>query len=121
MVDLGTGPDPLAVVATEPPSAGTAGGVSWCLYMIRCGDGTVYTGVATDVVRRFADHAAQGRRCARYLRGRLPLHLAFVVSVGSHGDALRAEAVAKRLPRRAKEELIAGQRSLATLGATRPR
>jgi putative endonuclease len=101
-----------ATTTPAPLTAQTPDVAGWYLYMVRCGDGTVYTGVATDVARRFADHTAQGRRCARYLRGRLPLHLAFVVSVGSRGDALRAEAAAKRLSRRAKEDLIAGRRAL---------
>jgi putative endonuclease len=85
----------------------------WYLYLIRCGDDTLYAGIALDVVRRFGDHAAQGRRCARYLRGREPLRLVFAVEVGTRSEAARAEARVKRLSRIDKERLIRGELGLS--------
>jgi len=43
---------------------------NWYVYMIRCGSGAIYTGITTNVDRRFAEHQTSGPRAARYLRGR---------------------------------------------------
>ncbi len=88
----------------------------WYLYMVRCSDSSLYTGIATDVVRRFAEHAAQGKQAAKYLRGKGPLILVFAVEVGSRTEASRLEAKVKRLAKIDKEELIKGVESLASLG-----
>ncbi len=78
----------------------------WYVYMLRCGDGSLYTGIATDVARRVEEHQRGGARGARYLRGRGPLTLALQWPVGDRGLALRVEARIKRLPRALKEELV---------------
>jgi putative endonuclease len=78
----------------------------WHLYMIRTRDGALYTGIATDVARRFAEHQAQGERCARYLRGRAPLRLVFESSIGDRTLAHRVEYRMKRLPKREKEAIV---------------
>ena len=80
---------------------------TWFLYLVRCRDNTLYTGIATDVERRLAAH--RGGRGARYLRGRGPLTLARKIRVGSRVDALRVERRVKRLGRADKERLIAGK------------
>lgn len=85
----------------------------WYLYLVRCGDGTLYTGVSNDVPRRLAAH--RSGRGARYLRGRGPLRLARRVRVGGRGDALRVERKVKRLPRARKEMLIQGRIRLKDL------
>ena len=77
---------------------------TWYLYLVRCGDGTLYTGISNDVARRLAAH--RGGRGARYLRGRGPLALARKVRVGRLGDALKLERKVKRMPRSRKEKLI---------------
>lgn len=76
----------------------------WYLYILRCGDGSLYTGITTDVCRRLAAHR-QGKG-AKYTRGRGPLELAYQESCGSHSDALRRELAVKALPRAEKERLI---------------
>jgi putative endonuclease len=76
----------------------------WHLYMIRCGDGSLYTGIATDVKRRFAAHASGTG--ARYLRGRGPLEVVLSLPVGGRSEALRLEQRVKRLPKRQKELLV---------------
>ena len=87
----------------------------WHLYIVRCRDASLYTGIATDVVRRFAEHAAQGKKCARYLRGKAPLELVFTVEVGSHAEAARLEVLVKRISKADKERLVKGQKALAVL------
>ena len=73
------------------------------IYILRCGDGSLYTGIAKDVEARLAKHAAG--RGARYTRGRGPLALVHVEPARSHGAALRREAAIRRLRRSAKEGL----------------
>jgi putative endonuclease len=85
-------------------SAGTVEGMSeWSVYMVRAGDGSLYTGVATDVDRRFGEHSQGGPRAARYLRGRGPLELLYQARLGGQGLALRVEGRLKRLDKAAKE------------------
>lgn len=85
----------------------------WHLYLIRCRDGSLYTGITTDVDRRLTDH--RRNRGARRLRGRGPLQLVFSRAVGDHGTALRLEHRVKRLSREAKERLIRGESDLQSL------
>jgi putative endonuclease len=76
----------------------------WYVYIVRCRDGSLYTGIATDVERRIADH--QANKGSKYLRGRGPLKLVFKKQIGEKGRALRVERQVKRLPRYKKEALI---------------
>jgi uncharacterized protein (TIGR02453 family) len=76
----------------------------WTVYILRCGDGTLYTGATNDLGRRLATHA-RGRGGA-YTRGRGPFELVYHEAVGEHGAALRCERALKRLPRHEKERLI---------------
>ena len=80
----------------------------WFVYVLRCGDGSLYTGITTDVPRRLAEHASGGPRAAKYLRGRGPLSLAFSVRVEGKSAALALERWVKALPRRRKDEFVAG-------------
>ena len=82
----------------------------WHLYIIRCGDGSLYTGIATDVSRRFAEH--ESGLGARYVRGRGPLELVLSRPVGGRSEALRLEQRVKRLPKRLKELIVAGRLTL---------
>ncbi|WP_136252970.1 GIY-YIG nuclease family protein [Onishia niordana] len=68
----------------------------WHLYMLKTAAGHLYTGITTDVVRRFAEHS-EGVRGAKALRGKGPLTLLHHEAVGARGDALRLEAQVKRL------------------------
>lgn len=78
----------------------------WSVYVVRCRDGALYTGIATDVRRRIAEHAQNRGKAAKSLRGRGPLHLVFQRAIGSRGLALRVEGTIKKLPKARKEELI---------------
>ena len=75
--------------------------------MIRCRDGALYTGISLDVSRRFDEHCAAGPRGARYLRGRGPLTLVLAHEIGERTLALKLERAVKRLPKDAKERLVA--------------
>jgi putative endonuclease len=79
--------------------------VAWCVYILRCGDGPLYTGVTNDLPARLARHAAG--KGARYTRGRGPLEVVHVVRVRGRSAALRREAAVKRLGREAKLALVA--------------
>ena len=76
----------------------------WYLYILRCGDGTLYTGLTTDVHRRLEAHR-QGRG-AKYTRGRGPLELIYQEKCGTHSEALKRELAVKQLSRAEKETLI---------------
>jgi len=80
---------------------------SWRVYILRCADGTLYTGVSTDVGRRLAEHAGAGGKGARYLRGRGPLEVVFDREAGARSLALRVEGRIKRMSRAQKEALVA--------------
>ena len=88
--------------------------VSYALYLLRCADGSLYTGIATDPERRLAEHESSPRGAKR-LRGRGPLTLVFSERVGDRGRAQALEARVKRLPRRDKLRLAAGTLSLAEI------
>ena len=85
----------------------------YSVYIVRCGDGSLYTGIAIDPEARLRSHRAG--RGARYLRGRAPLKLVFSQSVGSRGDASRLEHRVKQLDRTQKQALIEGRLLLASL------
>lgn len=90
-----------------PPRRSPKAKQPWYLYMIRCRDGSLYTGIATDVDRRLSEHLGNDGRGARYLRGRAPLKIVFRESIGSKSLALRLERRIKRLPKARKESLVA--------------
>lgn len=74
--------------------------------MIRCRDGSLYTGVTTDVKRRFSEHNEQGKKSAKYLRGKGPLKLAFSALIGEKQEAYKIEHKIKRLSKIEKEKII---------------
>ena len=78
----------------------------WYLYLVRCRDGSLYTGITTDVARRFAEHQGNSDAGAKYLRGRGPLVLVFQKKLGSRSLALGVESKVKKLSKARKEELI---------------
>ena len=79
----------------------------WCVYILRCADGTLYTGVTTDPQRRLREHNVGGRLAARYTRARLPVELVHQEVAASRVEACRREVAIKKLSREAKQSLIA--------------
>ena len=84
--------------------------MAWYVYILRCGDGTLYTGVTDDVPRRLAAH--RSGKGAKYTRGRGPLELVYQEEVPDKSAALRREIEIKRLTRQEKERLIESVKSL---------
>ena len=82
--------------------------VKWNVYMLRCADRSLYTGVATNLAARVATHNAG--KGAKYTRGRLPVKLVYQETAADRGAALRREHAIKRLSAAAKRQLIATRR-----------
>ena len=80
---------------------------NWSLYIIEASDASLYTGITTDVERRFDEHS-QGPRGARYFNGRNPIKIVYREDGHSRSSASRREAAIKKLSRSAKQQLIAG-------------
>ncbi len=84
--------------------------VSWMVYMIAASDGSLYTGITTDMTRRWCEHCA-GRRGARYFRGRSPQRIAYLEPSADRSSASQREAQIKRLTRTQKLVLIQSSRN----------
>ncbi len=80
--------------------------LDWHLYLVRCRDGSLYTGITTDVARRFTEHRENRGVAAKYLRGRGPLRLVFEKKLGSRSLALGVENKVKKLSKAKKEALV---------------
>lgn len=81
--------------------------MSWYVYILRCGDDTLYTGVTDDVEKRLAAHRAG--KGAKYTRGRGPLEPVFVEEQPNKSAALRREYEIKQMTRQKKLELVQKQ------------
>ena len=79
--------------------------MSWYVYMLRCGDGSLYTGVTDNVERRLTAHRAG--KGAKYTRGRGPLELVYMEEVPDKSAALKREIAVKKLTRGEKDALRA--------------
>lgn len=77
---------------------------TWKLYILRCRDGSLYTGITTDVEKRFEAH--NSGKGAKYTRGRGPLELVYREECGDHSAALKRELEIKALTREDKMKLI---------------
>lgn len=84
------------------------------LYILRCADGSLYTGIALDIEARLRDHDGD-RAGAKYLRGRKPFEKVFECEAGNRSEAQQLEYRVKRLPRARKLSLIRGSLTPADL------
>lgn len=84
-------------------SAAVAPARLWVVYMLRCRDGSLYTGITNDLPKRLQTHAAG--KASRYTRSRLPVSLAYQERQPTRSHALRREAAIKKLRRQQKESL----------------
>lgn len=80
--------------------------LNWMVYMIRCSDCSLYTGITTDVERRFQQHCSG--KGAKYFYGRTPEAIVYVESAHTRSSAAKREAEIKKLPKFRKEQLITG-------------
>jgi putative endonuclease len=85
----------------------------WFVYILRCADDTLYTGITTDVERRLAEHNGATGNGARYTRPRRPVELLYVESAADRSRAAAREAQIKGLERGQKLELIATLQPMA--------
>lgn len=79
----------------------------WFLYIIRASDNTLYTGVTTDVERRFQQHRIG--KGAKYLKGRSPIKLVFQKEIGTRSQAQKLESWVKQQTKQDKERIIKNQ------------
>ena len=79
----------------------------WFLYILKCCDGSFYTGVTKDLERRFKMH--QSGKASRYTRSHRPVEMLYHEKCGDRTQALVRECQVKELPRKKKEELISGK------------
>lgn len=90
----------------------------WYLYILRCKDGSLYTGITTDVGKRLEAHRAG--KGAKYTRGRGPLELVYREECGTHSEALKRELQVKALSREEKIQLVQFFRKLSDMEKTCP-
>lgn len=83
---------------------------AWFVYILRCADGSLYTGITTDLDRRLEEH--NSGRGAKYTRSRRPVELCYREPWADRAEASRREVLIKGLPRARKLELVAGNLEL---------
>ena len=81
----------------------------WFVYMLRCADDSLYTGVTTDVERRVAEHNAK-KSVTRYTRVRQPVSLTYFEKAESRSDACKRESQLKKLTKKQKEAIVLGEK-----------
>lgn len=82
--------------------------MKWYVYILRCRDGTLYTGITDDLARRLGQHNTG--KGAKYTRGRGPVTLMYHEELPTKGEALKREHQIKQLTRQQKLELIASKK-----------
>ena len=93
-------------MSLETPAA-----LHWQVYILLCSDSSLYTGITTDIARRFQQHV--NGRGAKYFRGRQPLRVVYLEAEHSRSSASRREAFIKGLKREEKERLLLNEKSEA--------
>jgi putative endonuclease len=83
----------------------------WHVYILRCADGSLYTGITTDLDRRLAEHNAGAAAGARYTRARLPVTLVYQEAAADRAAAARREWQIKQLARTDKLALLQAGRA----------
>ena len=78
----------------------------WSIYILRCDDGSLYTGITTDVQRRLGEHISGKRKAAKYTRMFFAIDLAYHVRIGNRSLATRVERRIKKLPKGKKEQIV---------------
>ncbi len=84
---------------------------NWFVYMLRCSDNSLYTGVTTDVERRIIEHNAK-KSVTKYTRVRQPVEVAYQEKAESRSEACKREAQLKKLTKKEKEILVGSKSSL---------
>ena len=82
--------------------------MAWNVYILRCADSSLYTGIAMDVNKRLEEHNSDNKKAAKYTRARRPVKLVYSETCKNRSEAASREASIKRLSREEKQSLIAG-------------
>ena len=82
--------------------------MNWQVYIIRCSDNSLYTGITTDIEKRFLQH--QDGTGAKYFRGRIPLEVVYAEKNHTRSTASKRELQIKSMSRTVKEQLVITQR-----------
>ena len=85
--------------------------MTWYVYMIRCSDASLYTGVTTDIERRFNEHK-ESKKGSKYARAKIPLRVVYSETHASRSEAQIREAQLKKLEKKEKEALVNGQKKV---------
>ena len=80
--------------------------MAYFVYLLRCSDGTLYTGMTTDLHRRYAEHRSRGPKCAGYTRSHPVVRMEAAFQAEDRSQAARLEAAIKKLSRAEKEQLL---------------
>lgn len=83
--------------------------MAWFLYILRCSDGSLYTGVTTDIDRRFNEHK-EGKTGAKYTRSRFPIEIVYREACASRSEAQVKESALKKLKKADKEIVVKNYR-----------
>ncbi|MBO4337881.1 MAG: GIY-YIG nuclease family protein [Lachnospiraceae bacterium] len=78
----------------------------WYVYLLRCSDESIYTGITTDVERRFREHVSGKAKGAKYTRSHPPVRVDAVIGAETRQEASRLEYAIKQMSRQEKEDLI---------------
>jgi len=79
---------------------------NWFVYILEADNGSLYTGITTDLERRLAEHTAGGQRGAKFFRTVTPVRFVYAEQHADRSSASQREAVIKKLQRRQKQDLI---------------
>ena len=81
----------------------------WYVYVVRCSDNSLYTGITIDVERRIDEHNNNNRLGAKYTRARRPVTLVYSETLASKSEAAKRESAIKQLTKDEKEQMIAAE------------
>ena len=87
----------------------------WFIYLVKNKLNQLYAGISVDPKRRFFEHASNGPKCARALKGKGPLRLMFCAQLKTHSDALKAEIWLKKQTRKTKDAIIMQQKTVPSV------
>jgi putative endonuclease len=83
----------------------------WSVYIIRCDNSTLYTGISTDVARRLKEHRSGDRKAAKYTKPFSSIDLVYEICVGDRSLAAKIEYQVKKLPRQKKDFIVSNHLS----------
>ncbi len=83
----------------------------WTIYILRCADNSLYTGITKNCAKRVAEHNAGGKLAAKYTRARRPVFLVYAEHAATRSDATRREYEIKQMDKKAKEILVSGYKA----------